>query len=91
MYCARLQVHQGGLYLTDYRAIFFDRLACTTRPSPNPSPNPSPHPSPNPNPYPNPNPNPYPNPNPNPNPNPSPNPTPSPHQALRALAHHAHA
>jgi len=25
MYCQRLQVHKGSLYLTDYRAIFFDR------------------------------------------------------------------
>ena len=25
MYCARLQVYKGTLYLTDYRAIFFDR------------------------------------------------------------------
>ena len=25
MYCQRIQVRQGRLYLTDYRAIFFDR------------------------------------------------------------------
>lgn len=25
MYCSRMQVHKGKLYLTDYRAIFFDR------------------------------------------------------------------
>ena len=25
MYCARLQVHNNELYLTDYRAVFFDR------------------------------------------------------------------
>ena len=25
MYCARLQVHDGRLYVTDYAAIFFDR------------------------------------------------------------------
>ena len=31
MYCARLQVYQGGLYLTDYRAIFFDRHYAPSR------------------------------------------------------------
>jgi len=25
MYCMRAQVHQGNLYITDYRAVFFDR------------------------------------------------------------------
>ena len=25
MYCQRMQIYEGSLYLTDYRAIFFDR------------------------------------------------------------------
>lgn len=31
MYCQRLQVHNGQLYLTDYRAIFFDRKYAPAR------------------------------------------------------------
>jgi len=31
MYCARAQVHRGSLYLTDYRAIFFDRWYAPAR------------------------------------------------------------
>lgn len=31
MYCLRVQVYQGSLYLTDYRAIFFDRQYAPSR------------------------------------------------------------
>ena len=31
MYCQRLQIHRGSLYLTDYRAIFFDRHYAPSR------------------------------------------------------------
>ena len=31
MYCQRMQVHKGRLYLTDYRAIFFDRHYAPSR------------------------------------------------------------
>ena len=31
MYCQRLQIHKGSLYLTDYRAIFFDRYYAPAR------------------------------------------------------------
>ena len=66
MYCQRIQVRQGRLYLTDYRAIFFDRHYAPARIMPmlevmrRPNPNPNLHPNPNPNLHPNPNPNPNP-------------------------------
>ena len=31
MYCSRMQVIDGSLYLTDYRAVFFDRHYAPSR------------------------------------------------------------